>query len=57
MGAKTMTVQRAVKNAVVSTEMEGFKISDEQLKLINKIMKKEITLEEALKQLNQKYDK
>lgn len=57
MGAKAMTVQRAVKNAVASTEMEGFKISDEQLKLINKIMKKEITLEEALKQLNQKYNK
>lgn len=49
-----MTIERAVDNAIVSTEMEGFAITEKHKELIMKLMKKEITLEEALKELNKK---
>ena len=43
-----MTIERAVDNAIVSTEMEGFVITEKHRELIIKLMNKEITLEEAL---------
>ena len=43
-----MTIERAVDNAIVSTEMEGFAITEKHRELIIKLMNKEITLEEAL---------
>ncbi len=46
-----MTIERAVDNAIVSTEMEGFVITETHKELIMQLMKKEISLEEALKQL------
>ena len=49
-----MTIERAVDNAIVSTEMEGFVITEKHKELIMKLMKKEITLEEALKEFNKK---
>lgn len=49
-----MTIERSVDNAIASTEMEGFAISEKHKELILKLMKKEITLEEALKELNKK---
>lgn len=49
-----MTIERAVDSAIVSTEMEGFAITEKHKELIMKLMKKEITLEEALKELNKK---
>lgn len=51
-----MTIERAVNNAIVSTQMEGFVITEEIKKLIVKLMNKEITLDEALKQLNDSYN-
>ena len=47
-----MTIERAVDNAIVSTEMEGFVITEKHKELIIKLMNKEITLDEALKGLN-----
>ena len=52
---QAMTVERAVNNAIVSTQMEGFVITEEIKKLIVKLMNEEITLDEALKQLNDSY--
>lgn len=49
---KEMTIERAVGNAIVSTEMEDLVVTDTHKELIVKLMKKEITLEEALKELN-----
>ena len=46
-----MTIERAVDNAIVSTEMEGFVITEKHRELIIKLMNKEITLEEALNEL------
>ena len=53
---KPMTIKRAVNNAIVSTQMEGFVITEEIKKLIVKLMNEEITLDEALKQLNDSYN-
>ena len=53
---KPMTTERAVNNAIVSTQMEGFVITEEIKKLIVKLMNEEITLDEALKQLNDSYN-
>ena len=49
-----MTIERAVDNAIVSTEMEGFVITEKHRELIIKLMNKEITLEEALNELGNK---
>ena len=53
---KPMTIERAINNAIVSTQMEGFVITEEIKKLIVKLMNEEITLDEALKQLNDSYN-
>lgn len=53
---KPMAIERAVNNAIVSTQMEGFVITEEIKKLIVKLMNEEITLDEALKQLNDSYN-
>ena len=53
---KPMTTERALNNAIVSTQMEGFVITEEIKKLIVKLMNEEITLDEALKQLNDSYN-
>ena len=39
-----MTIERAVDNAIASTEMEGFTITEKHRELIMKLMKKEIPL-------------
>lgn len=49
-----MTIERAVDNAIASTEMEGFTITEKHRELIMKLMKKEITLDKAIKELNKK---
>lgn len=46
-----MTIERAVDNAIASTEMEGFTITEKHRKLITKLMKKEITLDKAIKEI------
>lgn len=55
MAEQTMTLERAMNNAIVSTEMEGFIVTKEQRELMAKVLKKEITLEEAIAILNKKY--
>ncbi|MGN0586013.1 MAG: antitoxin VbhA family protein [Oscillospiraceae bacterium] len=47
-----MTVERAVNNAIVSNEMEGFTFTEEQRVLLKKVVNKELTLKEALEILN-----
>lgn len=46
-----MTTERAIANAIASTEMEGFVVTDKHKELITKLMNKEMTLEDALKEL------
>ena len=47
-----MTMERAIANAIASIEMEGFVVTDKHKELITKLMNKEMTLEDALKELN-----
>ena len=51
---REMTVDRAVDNAIASVEMEGFTITGDERDLIYELVRKEITLADALKQLNEK---
>lgn len=46
-----MTIERAVDNAIASTEMEDFTVTEKQKELIMQLMNKEITLKEALQNL------
>lgn len=55
MAEQTMFLERAMENAIVSTEMEGFVVTREQRELMVRVLKKEITLEEAIAMLNKKY--
>lgn len=50
-----MTVECAVDNAIASNEMEGFTFTEEQRALIIKLVKNEITFDDALAELNAKY--
>lgn len=55
MAEQTMSLERAMENVIVSTEMEGFVVTREQRELMVRVLKKEITLEEAIAMLNKKY--
>ena len=55
MAEQTMSLERAMENAIVSTEMEGFVVTREQRDLMVRVLKKEITLEEAISLLSKKY--
>ena len=52
---RPMSDERAIENAIVSTQMEGFEVTENDKKLLMKIIKKEITLDEALKKINSSY--
>jgi len=41
-----MTVERAIKNAAASVEMEGFTISPETLELCRQLLERQISYEE-----------
>lgn len=56
MAKQTMTIERAMKNAIISNEIEGFTVTEEQRELMKKVLTKEITLKEAIAKLNQKYN-
>ena len=43
-----MQIERAINNAVFSTEMEGYIIDDNAKELCRKLLKKEITMEEYI---------
>ena len=47
-----MTTEQEIANAIASTEMEGFVVTDKHKELITKLMNKEMTLEDVLKELN-----
>lgn len=47
-----MMLERAINNAIVSTEMEGFTVTDKHRELIEKLLCNEITLQDALAELN-----
>lgn len=49
-----MTLERAINNAIVSTEMEGFIVTEKHKELIKRVIRNEITLREALIELNNK---
>ena len=53
---QVMTVDRAVSNAIASVEMEGFIVTNDERDLIYKLVRKEITLKDALRQLDEKRD-
>lgn len=44
-----------MQNAIISTEMEGFVVTEEQRELMEKVLRKELTLKEAIAELNSKY--
>lgn len=47
-----MSIEEAMKKAIASTEMEGFVITDEQKDLMERVLKREIGLKEAVEMLN-----
>ena len=51
-----MTVDRSVSNAIAFVEMEGFAVTNAERDLIYKLVRKEITLKDALRQLDEKID-
>ena len=53
---QVMTVDRDVSNAIASVEMEGFIVTNDERDLIYKLVRKEITLKDALRQLDEKRD-
>lgn len=55
MAEHIMTIERAMNNAIISTEMEGFVFSAEQRELMKKVLTKELTLNEAVAELHKKY--
>jgi len=55
LAQKAMTIERAMANSIASLKMEGFKISPEMNLLIKKVLSKELTISEALKDINMKY--
>lgn len=54
MTDRPMTLERAMNNAIVSTEMEGFTLTAEQRELMRRVLEKELTLKEAIDVLNGK---
>ncbi|MBQ4164975.1 MAG: antitoxin VbhA family protein, partial [Oscillospiraceae bacterium] len=47
---------RAVDNAIASTKMEGFEVTEEHRELIMKLMSGEITTDVAFEVLKKKYE-
>lgn len=52
-----MSLEHAMEDAIVSTEMDGFVVAREQREPIVRMLKKKITLEEAISILNNKHKK
>lgn len=50
-----MTTERAIENAAASMRMEGFTVGEEQKDLMRRILNGELTMEEALAGIRQKY--
>ena len=54
---KTMTIESAVKNAIVSSKMEGFVLTDDIEKLISDTAYGKITYAEAIRILDKKWNR
>lgn len=57
MSEQVMTLDKAMSNAIASTEMEGFIVTAEQKELMKSVLKNEISLKEAIEILNRKYNR
>lgn len=55
--AETMTIETAVKNAIASSRMEGFVLTDDIEKLISDTAYGKITYAEAIRILDNKWDR
>lgn len=55
MAVRVMTKERALNNAIVSTQMEGFVVSVKQRALLEQVLSGELSLKKALEQINDKY--
>lgn len=53
--APEIDIERALNNAIVSTEMEGFEISEKDRELLLKLLKKELGLDEVLEIKNKEF--
>lgn len=53
--APEMDIERAVNNAIASTEMEGFEISEKDRELLLKLLKKELGLDEVIEIKNKEF--
>ena len=51
MIGQTMTIERAMSNAIISTEMEGFEFTAEQREFMKRVLEEELTLKEAIAEL------
>ena len=51
-----MDIERALNNAIASTEMEGFEITDNDRELLLKLLKKELGLDEVLEIKNKEFE-
>ena len=51
-----MDIERALNNAIASTEMEGFEITDNDRELLLKLLKKELELDEVLEIKNKEFE-
>ena len=48
-------IERALNNAIASTEMEGFEISEKDRELLLKLLKKELGLDEVIEIKNKEF--
>jgi hypothetical protein len=53
--ALEMDIERALNNAIVSAEMEGFELSEKDRELLLKFLKKELGLDEVIEIKNKEF--
>lgn len=53
--APSIDIERALNNAIVSTEMEGFEISEKDRESLLKLLKKELGLDEVIEIKNKEF--
>lgn len=53
--APEINIERALNNAIASTEMEGFEISEKDRELLIKLLKKELELDEVIEIKNKEF--
>lgn len=53
--APEIDIERALNNAIASTEMEGFEISEKDRELLLKLLKKELGLDEVIEIKNKEF--